>query len=90
MPRIRLFIDFLLLLLTPWRRTQASDGLWAHVSDQLAVDTVSEVLEEDGPGGRRGNLRSVAKAAAQRLADLARDCGSSDDVSIIINAYEWA
>ena len=89
MLRMDLFIDFLLQL-THMRWMQASDGLWAHVSDQLAVDTVSEVIEGDGSGGRRGNLRSVAKAAAQRLACLARDCGSSDDVSIIINAYEWA
>jgi protein phosphatase 1L len=66
---------------------QASDGLWAYVSDQQAVDYVHEVLEDALARGT--GLRAAAKSAAQRLAHLAQACGSGDDVSVIVNAYEW-
>lgn len=59
------------------------------MSDQLAVDTVSEVLEAATAGSGK-KLRAAAEAAARRLVDLARDAGSGDDVSVIVNAYDWA
>ena len=74
---------------------QASDGLWAYVDDQHAVNAVSEVFEEacsaaTGGGGLSGRqIKAAAAAAAERLASLARECGSPDEVSIIVNAYEW-
>ena len=35
------------------------------------------------------SMKSVANAAAQRLVKLALDGGSVDDISVIVNVYEW-
>ena len=35
------------------------------------------------------SMKSVANAAAQRLVKLALNGGSVDDISVIVNVYEW-
>ena len=35
------------------------------------------------------NKKTVAGAAARRLVRLALDGGSIDDISVIVNLYEW-
>jgi hypothetical protein len=39
--------------------------------------------------GETADLRSAAEAAAQALVSLAQDLGSADDVSVVVNVYEW-
>ena len=46
-----------------------------------------EVIE--GALAKGAGMRSAAKSAAQRLVTLAQAYGSGDDVSVIVNAYEW-
>lgn len=70
----------------------ASDGLWCAVDDQEAVEVVHEVVAqaaEMGLAAAADAASMVSRAAANRLMDLARDRGSKDDITVIVNMFEW-
>eukprot|EP00198_Chlamydomonas_reinhardtii_P014351 XP_001703688.1 predicted protein [Chlamydomonas reinhardtii] len=64
----------------------ASDGLWGLVGDQEAVDAVAVVLAEVRAAGQKGG---AAKAAARALLKLAQDCGSVDDITVVVTVFAW-
>ncbi|KAG2422935.1 hypothetical protein HXX76_015686 [Chlamydomonas incerta] len=66
----------------------ASDGLWGLVGDQDAVDAVAAVLAEYAR--MSASARSgAAKAAARALLKLAQDCGSVDDITVVVTVFAW-
>ncbi|GFR41866.1 hypothetical protein Agub_g2647 [Astrephomene gubernaculifera] len=66
----------------------ASDGLWGRVGDQQAVDCVAGVLAEFASMSS-SHRPSAAKEAARRLLRLALDCGSVDDVTVVVSVFAW-
>ena len=56
----------------------ASDGIWDALSDQEAVNTVSEALLGD----------ATLQEAAVELVELSQEKGSRDDISLVIIQFQ--
>jgi len=68
----------------------ASDGVWNYVDDQTAVDVVAATLAEFSEMSLKLDLHAVAAQSAKKLINKALDAGSVDDISVVVNIYDWA
>jgi len=60
------------------------------VDDQTAVDVVAATLAEFSEMSLKLDLHAVAAQSAKKLINKALDAGSVDDISVVVNIYDWA
>jgi serine/threonine protein phosphatase PrpC len=66
----------------------ASDGLWGFVNDQDAVDAACRELQALS-SMRSSSRQSVALGMARALMKLAKDCGSMDDITVVVQLLDY-